>query len=151
MLFRSNLSYQMMVYTKSFRTEIIALTIVIISSFISLRGFSQDWEQLFLKYKNEQAVITNIKEQMIIKDEKGVLVANSIISKEKMLIGELSPGIYNKEYIFHSYFNKLTDYDVAALIFNNSAYKNLDNFTEKTTNSEDGNVFYDDLKQTEIT
>ncbi len=132
-------------------SRFIFIALLVISSFAGTLVFGQDAEELFKKYKNEQAVFTSVKELMEIKNENGVLVATSNISRERMLIGDLSPGIYNKEYIFHSYFNRLTDYEEEALVFGENGYKKQKNFTSRTINSDQDNVFYDDIKQTEIT
>ena len=109
-----------------------------------------DADQIFAKYRSEQAVITNVKEQLVIKNEKGRLVASSNVSTEKMLIGDLSPGLYNKEYIFHSYFSKLEDHDEEALIPGKNGYVRQRDPSSKTVRSEDEDIFYDDSKQTEI-
>jgi len=112
--------------------------------------FGQDMDGVIKKYSNEQAVITNFKEQLVIRDERGTLVARSNISKETLLIGELSPSLYNKDYIYHSYFDQLDDYDAEALAPGKNGYEKLDKPASSTTLSEDNNIFYDDVKQTEI-
>lgn len=135
---------------KSGLKTFILLSNIIFFPFYGHTVYGQDLDGIYTRYKNEQAVITNIKEQLVIKNEKGHLVAKSNISKEEMLIGELSPGIYNKEYIFHSYFNQLEDYNAEALILGKNGYKKLNSVSSKTIPSEDNNVFYDDSKQTEV-
>ena len=102
------------------------------------------------KYSNEQAVITNFEDRLEIKNEKGTLVARSYVSTEKLLIGALSPGIYNKEYIFHSYFSTLEDFDASALVPGKKGYVKNDASATKTSRYEDNEVLYDDNQQTEI-
>lgn len=111
---------------------------------------AQDIEEIKNKYKNEQAVISTIKEKLTITGKDGKLFANSSVSKEKLLIGDQSPGIYNTEYIYHSYFNKLEDYEEEALIPSRNGYKKLHSSSSKTIHSEQENIFYDDAKQTVI-
>ncbi len=93
---------------------------------------AQEYDVIYKKYSNEQAVFTSVKEQLVIDNEKGILVAHSNISREKMLIGELSPGIFNKEFIYYSSFNKLLDFDAGASIYENNGYRKLNKFTSKT-------------------
>jgi transglutaminase-like putative cysteine protease len=102
------------------------------------------------KYSNEQAVITNFEDRLEIKNEKGTLVARSYVSTEKLLIGALSPGIYNKEYIFHSYFSTLEDFDASALVPGKKGYVKNDASATKTSRYEDNEILYDDNQQTEI-
>jgi len=102
------------------------------------------------KYKNEQAVITNYTEHLVIKYEDYKLVATTDVTKERMLISDLSPGLYNKLYIYHSAFNKLDDYDAYATVPSKNGNKIMRNYLSKTVPSEDDNIFYDDGKETEI-
>lgn len=111
---------------------------------------AQDVEEIMKKYKNEPAVISSVTEKLIITANDGKLFANSNVSKEKVLIGEQSPGIYNTEYIYHSYFNKLEDYNEEALIPSKKGYKKLHSSSSKTVRSGQDNIFYDDAQQTEI-
>lgn len=119
----------------------------------SLPGYfasAQDVEDIINKYRNEQAVISSIKETLTITGKNGKLAASSSVFKEKVLIGNQSPGIYNTEYIYHSYFNKLEDYEEEALIPYRNGYKKLHSSSSKTIHSEQDNIFYDDAKQTII-
>jgi hypothetical protein len=111
---------------------------------------AQDWEKIRQQYQSEIGVITNVKEQLVISQRNGKLEASSNISKEKVLISDQSPSILNTEYIFHSYFNKLEEYDEEALIPAKNGYKKLKSSSSKTIASEQNNIFYDDSKQTEI-
>ena len=134
---------------RAYRNAILCLIYLYVITGYSA-AWGQDYDQIYKKYSNEQAVFTSVKEQLIIDNDKGNLVARSNISREKMLIGELSPGIFNKEYIFYSSFNKLVDFDASALVYENSGYSKLNKYTSNTINSDQDNVFYDDLKQTEV-
>lgn len=116
-----------------------------------LHGYGQEgYEAIIEKYKTENAVITNNTEQLTIKNDGGELVAESKITHEKLLISELSPGLYNRERIYHSYFNKLLEFDAEALIPSEKGYRKKKDYLDKTTTSEQDNIFYDDAKQTEI-
>ena len=89
-----------------------------VMAFCSFRetASAQDYEAMFQKHKNEQAIVTHNDEHLVIKAEGGELVAFSNVSKEKMMIGDLASGIYNSEFLFDSYFHKLQDHDEQALI-----------------------------------
>ena len=113
--------------------------------------YAQDEDAIYARYSNEPAVLANMSEKIIIEYINGQLEAKNYVTREKMLIGNLAPGIYNKEYIFHSYFNKLEEYDVHAKVFNKNQYRKISNYTTKTISSDLQNVFYDDVKQTEFT
>ncbi len=116
-----------------------------------INGYAQEgYEAILERYRTENAVITNNTEHLIIKNVGGALVAESSITHEKLLISEMSPGLYNKEYIFHSYFNKLEQFDAEALIPSEKGYRKKKDYLDKTTTSEQENIFYDDAKQTEI-
>ena len=124
---------------------------ILLSFIASFNAFAQEgYDSIMNKYKNENAVITNITERLVIKNEDGKLVARSNISREKLLISEMSPGLYNSETIYHSYFNKLENFDAFALIPSDKGYKKKKDYLDKTSPSEDDNIFYDDGKQTEI-
>ena len=111
---------------------------------------AQDVDSLLLRYKDELAVISDFWQDLVIKNEKGKLTANSYVSSDRLLIGELSPGIYNKEYIFHSYFNKLEDNDAYALIAGKKGYTKQRPSDSKTVHYDESNILFDDTKETEI-
>jgi len=134
-------------YTRPIRTPLCVTTILLL--FCNNAG-AQDLDAIHQKYKDEQAVITNAKERLIIKNEHGSLTARSDVSKEKLLIGPLSPGLYNKVYIYHSFLNKLEEHDEEALIPGKNGYKKIGSFSSKTSIAEQNNIFYDDAKETEV-
>ena len=131
---------------RSLKYSMLAMLAVVAISANAQEGY----ETIIAKYKTENAVITNNTEHLTIKNDGGELVAVSDITHEKLLISEMSPGLYNKEYIFHSYFNKLQQFDAEALIPTDKGYKKKKDYLDKTTTSEQENIFYDDAKQTEI-
>lgn len=114
------------------------------------RILGQNVDEIFEKYKNEQAVVSNDVWKLVIKNEDGRLMAKSYVSTEKLLIGELSPGIFNKEYIYHSCFNKLEEYKASALIPGKRGFVKNEPTNTNTTNHTGSDVLFDDVKQTEI-
>ena len=119
-------------------------------SIIASTASAQDYDALFQKYSKEQAIFTNIDEQLTIKSEGKMLVAYSDVAKEKMMIGTLASGIYNSEYLFDSYFHKLESHDEQALIPFKNGYKKVLDPVVKTITDDDDDVFYDDSKEMEI-
>ena len=120
--------------------------------FVQERAYAQeDNTATIAKYKDENAVITSNTEHLIIRNEGGKLVATSEVVQERLLISDMSPGMYNSDYIFHSYFNKLEEYDAVAFVPSNGSYKKVKDYISRTNPSEDDNIFYDDAKHTEIT
>ncbi|MBA3829169.1 MAG: transglutaminase domain-containing protein [Taibaiella sp.] len=133
-----------------FSSKILLIICVLIIS--SVAGAQEtDYLAIADKYKNENAVITNNTEHLVIKYENGEFSAISYITEERLLISSMSPGMYNTQNIYHSYFNKLGDLDGVSMIPDKRGYKTLKAVGYKTTASERENVFYDDGKQTEIT
>ncbi len=124
--------------------------IVALTALLCIRATAQDVDEILRKYGTEQAVITNLSRKLVIKDEDGKLVAKSYVSTQKLLIGDLSPGLYNKEYIFQSYFNELEDFDAFALIPGKKGYTRSKETNSKTSHYEESNVLYDDTQETEI-
>lgn len=111
---------------------------------------AQNTSDYIKEYGNEQAVITNISEKLVIENRGGKLSAYSLVNKEKLLIGQQSPALFNTEYIYHSYFNKLEHHEEKALIPSGKGYKRISNALVRTQHSEQNNIFYDDARQTEI-
>jgi len=115
--------------------------------------FAQDdYEALAQKHKGEQAFTIQHTEHLIISYEDGRLVGRTEVEQERMLLQDVSVGLYNTVGIYHSYFNKLEDYESVALVPDNrGGYKKVTDHITKTTAPEDDNIFYDDDKVTELT
>jgi transglutaminase-like putative cysteine protease len=113
--------------------------------------YAQDVEtNIAQQYSNENAVITNNTERLVIKADDDGLKAKSYVTEERQLISDVSPGMYNTQTIYHSYFSILDDFEGVSLIPDKNGYKKISSTGSKTTASERENVFYDDAKQTEI-
>lgn len=111
----------------------------------------EEYQPVIDKYKTENAVMVNITEHMVIENDGGKLVATSNVSREKLLISDLSPGLYNEEHIYHSFFHRLDHYDAEALIpSDRGGYKKKRDYIDKTLQTEDENIFYDDGKVTRL-
>ena len=110
----------------------------------TLRG--QEYDSIANKYKNENAVITNYTERLVITfDEDNKLIAHSYVTLKKLLISDLSPGLYNTDYISHSStFNELTDIEASKSVPTKTGYKKTRTYDYGDARSESGNVFYDD-------
>lgn len=114
-------------------------------------AYAQEQVTVPEKYRNDQALITNYSEHLIITNEHGVLTAHSKVTQERLLISDQAPGLYSKEYIFHSFFHRLDEYDAEARMPAKNGYKTVKSYDARTKTAEQNNIFYDDAKQTEIT
>ena len=111
-----------------------------------------DYETLARKHKGEHAITIQRTEHLIISYEGKKLVARTEVEQERMLLEDMSLGIYNTVGIYHSYFNKLEDLGAVALVPNNNgSYKKTTNYITQTTSAKSESIFYDDTKITEIT
>jgi hypothetical protein len=127
--------------------------VLLLSCFLFLPGLSaraQEVDALLQRYSDQQAVFAKNNERLVITYEKGKFAARSYISTERLLIGELSPGIFNREFIFHSYFNRLDEFDCSAMIYGPKGYSKQKEYSATTSRYEDASIFYDDMKKTEI-
>ena len=112
--------------------------------FVACSLQAQEYDSLAAKYKNEDAVVTHYTRHLVISNEDGELVANSYYTREKLFISDLSRGVYNSDYLFHSDFHQLNDLKAVELLPTKSGYREVqcNNFAE--INPERENVFYDD-------
>ncbi|MEI8278628.1 MAG: transglutaminase domain-containing protein [Bacteroidota bacterium] len=112
---------------------------------------AQDISDIQKRYNTENAVMTDYSEHVVLQYVDGQLTAKSYISEEILLLTELSPGIYNSQNVYHSYFSQLGDLEGISLIPNSKGgYKTLKASGYKTTSSQRESVFYDDAKQTAV-
>ena len=105
---------------------------------------AQEYDSIAAKYKNEDAVITNYTRHLVISNEDGKLVANSYYTIEKMFLSDLSRGIYNTDYLFHSDFNQLDDLTATASLPTKNGYRKVPCYNFADINPDRDNVFYDD-------
>lgn len=100
---------------------------------------------------NENAVITKDYEHLVLEFKKGKLTANSFIEKEKLLISDRAPAIYNNDYVYHGSFNELKEISGVSLIPDKKGYKELPVKEFKTTLLKSDDVFINDSKKTLVT
>jgi transglutaminase-like putative cysteine protease len=123
--------------------------LVLVSLFCSGSLYAESYDSIASRYKNENAVITNYTERLVIKFDDGKLAATSYVTEEKLLISDLAPGLYKRDYIYHSsFFNKLTDVQATASIpTKGGGYKKNPTHDFRDVHSERDYVFYDDSKE----
>jgi len=68
------------------------------------------------QYAHENAVITNYTQRLEIKYEDGEIQAHTIIKKDRLLIGELSPSVSNYDIVQDYVFDQVTNLDAVAYI-----------------------------------
>src|SRR4051812_47770578 len=99
----------MMIKTRHITTLPKAAYLTIAGMLLACTLHAVEYDSIAVKYKNEHAVIINYYRHLVIAKEDGKLTATSYITKEKMLISDRSPALYNTDYLYHSDFNKLID------------------------------------------
>jgi len=105
---------------------------------------AQEYDSLVAKYRNEDAVVASYKEHLVITQEGGELVATSYVNKEKLFISDLSRGVYNYDYFFHSDFHELSDIRSWELLPGKEGYRKVRCYNFAEVNPDKDNVFYDD-------
>lgn len=121
--------------------------------FVCISATAQDDNiNLQEKYKNFNAVMTDNSEHLVIKyDSKaGEFDARSNVREERLMISDMSPGMYNTQTIYHSYFSKLDEVSGVTLVPDKKGFRTIKAKDYATKNSEHESVFYDDTKETEV-
>ncbi len=82
------------------------------------------YDSIAARYKDYDAVYTNMTEQLEISEEDGELKAESHVVLEKLLLSDRSLNTCNSDYFSYSDFQRLTDYNgVAYVPENGKTYK----------------------------
>jgi transglutaminase-like putative cysteine protease len=105
-----------------------------------------NYDSIAVRYKNENAVVADYTHKLVITLEDGKLVANSYVTKEKMMISDVAPGIYNTDYFYHGSFHELTDLDANAFIPTAKGYRKVACNSYADINPDKDMVFYDDSR-----
>lgn len=115
-------------------------------------AYGQDFDvkEIVARYSKENSVILQNKMQLKIYWEDGKLNAQADIIRQRLLISELSPTMYNVENIYHSYFSKLEDFDAESKLPSKKGYESLKATQYKIAESKEDYVFYDGAKETQI-
>lgn len=109
----------------------------------------QKYDSIAARYKNENAVYTNVTERLVITEEGGSLSANTYVTMEKLLISDLAPGNYNTDYFAYDDFNSISDISAVAKNPTDRDYKSMKcfNFGEGGIGDQ---VFYSDVRIVEV-
>jgi len=119
---------------------------VIVTMLLAYVSQAGEYDSIAVRYKNENAVVTNNTRRLEIKYEDGKLVAKSYFTKEKLLISDRSPAIDNVDYLYHSDFNELQDLHATASLPTKDGYKKVPCYNYGDINPDRDNVFYDDSR-----
>ncbi len=101
------------------------------------------YDSIAAKYKNEHAVYTELKQQLVITAEDGKLVANSHYTLEKLFLSDLSLNNYNTDNFYFSSLHQLTDYSGFIYVPQGRKYKKITSNAFGAGRPHDY-VFYDD-------
>ena len=119
--------------------------------FSFLPGNGQELENLVEKYKADPAVYKLIRKEITLKEQSGQVVAESRVTKEKLLISSNALSMWNKEFVYHGSFQVLGEIEGEAEIPGKGGkIKKSSTVTIHSKLASLENVFYDDLKEEEV-
>jgi transglutaminase-like putative cysteine protease len=102
-----------------------------------------EFDSIAAKYKNENAVYTDITHRLVIKEEDYKLVATSYVSMDKLFISDLSLSLNSTDHLYYSSVDQLDDLDAFAYLPVKSGYKKVRCHDFANVHPRDY-VFYDD-------
>lgn len=109
--------------------------------------YAQSFDEIAAKYPNNQAVIQNFTKTINIILKNGEPFAQSKTEQEILALDDKANGLYNRQYVFSSSYNKLTSLEAYTKVSDGKRYNKLKVTDIKTENSRSSSVFYDDAKQ----
>jgi transglutaminase-like putative cysteine protease len=102
------------------------------------------------RYKGEQAITWNHSEKLSLQFEDGRLVGHSDISREVLLLTDRAASQYATDEVYHGFQRALTSIEAATLVPSGSRYKAVRATAYRTSYASERNIFYNDMKQTEV-
>lgn len=109
--------------------------------------YAQSFDEIAARYPNNQAVIQNFTKTINIILKNGEPFAQSKTEQEILALDDKANGLYNRQYVFSSSYNKLTSLEAYTKVSDGKRYNKLKVTDIKTENSRSSSVFYDDAKQ----
>jgi transglutaminase-like putative cysteine protease len=103
------------------------------------------------RYKGENAITWEHKENLHLQFENGKLIGKSEVSREVLLLTDRAASMHNTDEVYHGFQHALTSIEAASMVPSGSKYKTVRATEFKTTHSKEENIFYNDTKETEVT
>jgi hypothetical protein len=113
------------------------------SSFIHAQSF----DEIAAKYSNDYAVIQNYTKEITISLKNGQPFAESKTEQEILALDDKANGMYNRQYVYNSSYNELTDLEAYTKVPDGRKYSKIKVTDIKTQNSRSNSIFYDDSKE----
>ena len=115
--------------------------------FLSLVTQAQSFDEIAAKYPNDYAVIQNYTKEIKISLRDGQPFAESKTEQEILALSDKANGMYNRQYVFNSSYNQLTNLEAYTKVPDGKKYTKIKVTDIKTQNSRSNSVFYDDSKE----
>lgn len=121
-----------------------ALSVLIVSNSLC----AQEFDEIAAKYPNEYAVIEHMYESLTLSMKDGQPYAESKTEQDILILNDKANGMYNRQYIYNSSYNKLLEFEAYTKVPDGRKYNKLKVTDVKTESARGRSVFYDDTKQT---
>ncbi|MEP7318269.1 MAG: DUF3857 and transglutaminase domain-containing protein [Panacibacter sp.] len=108
---------------------------------------AQSFAEIEAKYPNNYAVIQNYTKSIVITLKNGLPFAESRTEQEILVLNDKANGIYNKQYVYNSSYNELSNLEAYTKVPGEKKYTKVKVTDIKSETSRSNSVFYDDSKQ----
>ncbi|MEO8711242.1 MAG: DUF3857 domain-containing protein [Parafilimonas sp.] len=115
--------------------------------FLSLVIHAQTFDEIAAKYPDNYAVIQNYTKEINISLKNGQPFAESKTEQEILALDDKANGMYNRQYVYSSSYNELTDIEAYTKVPDGRKYSKIKVSDIKTQNSRSNSIFYDDSKE----
>lgn len=109
---------------------------------------AQTPDEIRKKFPGEELVYFNYNQELTLFLKNNIPVAESKHEKELMILSDKNASLYNRQTIYHSGYNELTNLEAYTKVPDGDKYKKVKIGDQKTTSSPGSSVFYDDSKET---
>jgi hypothetical protein len=125
------------------------LTILFLAGTMLCNGVNaQTPDEIRKKFPGEELVCFNYNQELTLFIKNNIPVAQSRYEKDLMILSDKNASLYNRQTIYHSGYNELTNLEAYTRVPDGNQYKKIKISDQKTTNSPGTSVFYDDTKET---
>ena len=115
--------------------------------FLSFTIHAQSFDEIAAKYPDNYAVIQNYTKEITISLKNGQPFAESKTEQEILALDDKANGMYNRQYVYNSSYNELTDLEAYTKVPDGRKYSKIKVTDIKTQNSRSNSIFYDDSKE----
>lgn len=116
--------------------------------FVCCNAHAQSFDEMAAKYPNTYAVIQNYTRSINISLKNGQPFADTRTEEEILILDDKANGIYNRQYVYSSSYNELSDLEAYTKVPDGKKYNKVRVTNFKTENSRASGIFYDDTRET---